>query len=137
MQGLGAGRSFVTTGPMLMIEVNGHPPGSIIWAESYQKAAKVFGRATLFLQLVLHLLLGQSRCGKARASRPRTGRPPHVVHLDASQSRMLALRRVDDAGALGRTNGQYGREHHCEQRTRSKFPSHYLSPNFTEHGTGQ
>ena len=33
MQGLNAGRSFVTTGPMLMIEVDGRPPGATIRAQ--------------------------------------------------------------------------------------------------------
>lgn len=32
MQGLNAGRSFVTTGPMLFVEVNGQPPGSQLQA---------------------------------------------------------------------------------------------------------
>jgi hypothetical protein len=34
MRGLGQGRSFVTTGPMLMVEVDGQPPGATIRREA-------------------------------------------------------------------------------------------------------
>ncbi len=33
MEGLNAGRSFVTTGPMLEVSINGQPPGSVIRAD--------------------------------------------------------------------------------------------------------
>jgi hypothetical protein len=36
MKGLAAGRSFVTTGPMLMVEVDGQPPGSSLGQQSAQ-----------------------------------------------------------------------------------------------------
>jgi len=37
MKGLAAGRSFVTTGPMLMVQVDGRPPGTTIHADGGQK----------------------------------------------------------------------------------------------------
>ena len=46
MQGLGAGRSFVTTGPMLMIRVDGRPPGSTIRAGAEGKrSCRITGTA--------------------------------------------------------------------------------------------
>ena len=46
MQGLNAGRSFVTTGPMLMIQVDGRPPGSTIRAGAEGKrSCRVTGTA--------------------------------------------------------------------------------------------
>ena len=45
MAGLGAGRSFVTTGPMVTVAVNGQPPGSTIRASAGERACRVTGRA--------------------------------------------------------------------------------------------
>ena len=40
MQGLGAGRSFVTTGPMLMVRIDGHPPGTTIPAKTGERRSR-------------------------------------------------------------------------------------------------
>ncbi len=45
MQGLDAGRSFVTTGPMLMVEVDGRPPGTTIRTNSEAASCKIQGKA--------------------------------------------------------------------------------------------
>jgi hypothetical protein len=46
MQGLGEGRSFVTTGPMLMIQVDGRPSGATIRrADAGKRPCRVTGRA--------------------------------------------------------------------------------------------
>ena len=46
MAGLGAGRSFVTTGPMLMVEVDGRPPGATIRQDAAAKRTyRITGRA--------------------------------------------------------------------------------------------
>ncbi len=44
MQGLNAGRSFVTTGPMLFTEVNGQPPGSVIESSDDSVGCRVRGK---------------------------------------------------------------------------------------------
>ncbi len=46
MQGLAAGRSFVTTGPMLMVQVSDRPPGSVIeQPERATRQYRITGRA--------------------------------------------------------------------------------------------
>ncbi|MBI1313580.1 hypothetical protein GC176_19995 [bacterium] len=45
MQGLDAGRSFVSTGPMLFVEVNGQPPGSTLRADAKSLTCRVTGSA--------------------------------------------------------------------------------------------
>jgi glycerophosphoryl diester phosphodiesterase len=43
MQGLDAGRSFVSTGPMLFVEVNGQPPGSTLKVSGKSASCRVTG----------------------------------------------------------------------------------------------
>jgi hypothetical protein len=57
----------------------------------HQKAGKVFGRATLFLQLVLHLLLGYRELRDGRYYRD-----------DPLVKRLLGLRRLPDVATISR-----------------------------------
>jgi len=58
---------------------------------AHQKAGKVFGRAVLFLQLVLHLLLGYRELRESR-----------YYENDPLVKRLLGLRRLPDVATLSR-----------------------------------
>ena len=58
---------------------------------AHQTAGKVFGRATLFLQLTLHLLLGYRELRESR-----------YYQDDPLVKRLLGLRRLPDPAPLGK-----------------------------------
>jgi hypothetical protein len=52
MQGLGAGRSFVSTGPMLFVDYNGRPPGHTFKMDQMENRCRVQGTAESAAPLV-------------------------------------------------------------------------------------
>ena len=73
--------------PLIFGQRLGRPSGS----DPRQKRGKVFGRATIFLQLVVHLLLGFRELRDSRAYRD-----------DPLVKRLLGLRRLPDVSTLSR-----------------------------------
>ena len=102
MQGLGAGRSFVTTGPMLMAEVDGRPPGSTIRSETPGKTScRVTGTAASARPLKpIEVVVNGRVVRQAPALNRKTERggyeSPIDVAIEVDGSSWIAVRVFED-----------------------------------------
>ena len=102
MHGLDAGRSFVTTGPMLMVGVNGRPPGATIRMKAGEKpTCVVTGRAISArpLRPIEVILSGRvvQRLSPANRKTSRGGyESPIETRIELSGSGWIALRVFED-----------------------------------------
>jgi len=102
MEGLAAGRSFVTTGPMLMIEVDGRPPGATIRQESSNPAKyRITGTAIAARPLEpIEIVVGGrvvERVAAANRPAPRGGcHSPIDTRIDVAESTWIAVRVFED-----------------------------------------
>ena len=102
MQGLGAGRSFVTTGPMLMIQIDGQPPGATIRASGGEKrSCRITGLAASArpLRPVEIIVNGQvvKRVAPANRKTERGGyESPIAATIELEGSSWVAVRAFED-----------------------------------------
>lgn len=107
---LGAGRSFVSNGPMLQFSVDGVLPGDTIALEENKKLqvqVKAWGQPGRFAPATLELV----RCGEVVASvETQDGGDSPLsldIEIDAGYGFWLAARVKDGLGAEGHTNPVY------------------------------
>ena len=102
MQGLGAGRSFVTTGPMLMVQVDGQPPGATIRASGGEKrGCRITGLAASArpLRPIEIVVNGQivERVAPANRKTDRGGyESPIAATIELEGSSWIAVRVFED-----------------------------------------
>ncbi|MBN2476448.1 MAG: CehA/McbA family metallohydrolase [Pirellulales bacterium] len=102
MQGLGAGRSFVTTGPMLMVEVDGQPPGSVIRADQGGKrSCRVTGTAQSVQPLrSIEIVVNGRVVARPAPANKQTGRggytTPVTADIELDGSSWIAVRVLED-----------------------------------------
>jgi hypothetical protein len=102
MEGLGAGRSFVTTGPMLMIQVDGHPPGATIRRRAAEMGPfRVTGVAASSRPLgPIEIVVNGEVAGRVPAANRKTASGGYESPIDASVeldgSSWIAVRVFED-----------------------------------------
>ncbi|MHC4402512.1 MAG: CehA/McbA family metallohydrolase [Planctomycetota bacterium] len=102
MEGLAAGRSFVTTGPMLFVEIDGQPPGAIIRQETLEKRRyRVSGKAISSRPLrPIQILVNGRIVEEVQAANRKTGQggyeSPIDAEVDVDGSSWIAVRVFED-----------------------------------------
>ncbi|HUT90958.1 MAG TPA: CehA/McbA family metallohydrolase [Thermoguttaceae bacterium] len=102
MEGLGAGRSFVTTGPMLMVEVEGQPPGATIRQEDAAKRTyRITGQAVSSEPLrPIEIVAGGEVVRRIPAANRKTARGAYESPIEAGVeldgSSWIAVRAFED-----------------------------------------
>ncbi len=127
MRGLDAGRSFVTTGPMLMIEVDGQPPGTTLRIESAEKpTCRIMGKAVAErpLRPIEVIVNGRvvRRLDAANRRTPSGGyESPIDARIELDGSSWLTVRVFEDPPD-GRIRFAHGSPVHVEMPGRPLFP---------------
>ncbi|OHB82450.1 MAG: hypothetical protein A2V98_19945 [Planctomycetes bacterium RBG_16_64_12] len=102
IEGLGEGRSFVTTGPMLMVQVDGRPPGATIRQETAEKQSyRVTGVAVSSQPLKpIEILVSGEVIRRVAAANRKTERGGYESPVEASVelegSSWIAVRAFED-----------------------------------------
>ncbi len=102
MQGLDAGRSFVTTGPMLMVQVNGKPPGTPIQQSGGEKHTyQITGTAASAEPLrPIEIVAAGRVVQRIAAANRKTGRggyeSPIDTRVELTGSSWIAVRVFED-----------------------------------------
>ena len=108
LEAVADGRSFATSGPMVLLEVNGKGPGELIASENEAVSLEVEARVLSPLYPVRHVDVVWNGRVVSRRFDP-TGRSRWEIseRLEVERSGWLAVRAYEDTGADAHTNPVY------------------------------